>query len=116
MRLAIAAVLLAACSHSPPSESELLASAQDETRQFFALAEGGDCGHLQHMMLLPDSCKNMVQQFTETHAHLLAIDGAKLDGRDKHVVLVEVQAQTTKELRHWIVRAKWTADGWRLAL
>lgn len=116
MRLAFAVVVLAACSHSPPSESELVASAQDETRQFFALAEGNDCAHLEHMMLLPASCKDTVHQFQETHAHLLSIDSAKLDGRDKHVVLVDVTAQTTKELRHWIVRAKWTADGWRLAL
>jgi hypothetical protein len=116
LRLAPALVLIAACARSAPSESDLVAAAQDETRQFFALAEGGDCDHLEHRMQLPALCKNMVHEFAETHAHLLSIDEAKLDGRDKHVVLVSVSAQTTKELRHWIVRAKWTADGWRLAL
>ena len=116
MRLAATLVLIAACTRSTPSDGELVAGAQDETRHFFALAEGGDCGHLEPMMQLPAQCKDMVREFQETHAHLLAIEDAKLDGRDKHIVLVSVQAQTTKELRHWIVRAKWTPDGWRLAL
>ena len=116
MRLASALIVVAACARSTPSERELVAGAQDETRKFFALAEGADCDHLAPMMQLPERCKDMVQEFQETHAHLLSIDEAKLDGRDKHVVLVAVQAQTTKELRHWIVRAKWTTDGWRLAL
>ncbi|MGE5185213.1 MAG: hypothetical protein ACM31C_24255 [Acidobacteriota bacterium] len=116
MRLACALVLLAACARSTPSERELVAGAQDETRRFFALAEGGDCDHLEAMMQLPAQCHNMVREFLDTHAHLLAIDEAELDGRDKHVVLVTVKAQTTKELRRWIVRAKWTAGGWRLAL
>jgi hypothetical protein len=116
LRVAFALIVVAACARTTPSERELVAGAQDETRRFFALAEGGDCDHLEQMMQLPAHCKDMVHEFAETHAHLLAIDEAKLDGRDKHVVLVTVQAQTTKELRHWIVRAKWTADGWRLAL
>ncbi len=58
----------------------------------------------------------LVKQFVETRTHLTSIDNAKLDGRDKETVLVNVQAQEKATVHHWIVRAKWTADGWKLAL
>jgi hypothetical protein len=116
VRIVVALVFVAACSRSTPSESELLAEAQDQTRTFFALGEGGDCERLAGMMQRPNDCKGVVQQFRETHAHLTKIESVKLDGRDKHVVLVSVEATAPEHVHHWIVRAKWTADGWKLAL
>ena len=116
MQLARALILLAACGSSAPSERELLAEAQDETRRFFALAEGSDCEQLKPLMQRPETCANLVRQFKETRAHLTRIDEAKLDGRDKTIVLVMVQAQEAEAVHHWIVRAKWTPKGWKLAL
>ena len=116
MRLAVALIVLGACARSTPSERDLLSEAQDETRRFFALAEGFDCGELGKLMQKPETCENLVRQFKETHAHLTQIDEAKLDGRDKKTVLVMVQAQAETTVHHWIVRAKWTSDGWKLAL
>ena len=116
MRFASALVVLVACTRSAPSERELIASAQDETRRFFALGEGGDCTQLARMMQRPAQCENLVRQFRETRAHLTKIESAQLDGRDKHVVLVRVEATATDRVHQWIVRARWTEDGWKLAL
>jgi hypothetical protein len=116
VRFAVSILFLGACARSTPSERVLVSEAQDETRRFFALAEGSDCGELGKLMLKPESCESLVKQFKDTHAHLTQIDEAKLDGRDKQMVLVMVQAQAETTVHHWIVRAKWTSKGWKLAL
>ena len=116
MRTAVALIVLAACARSGPSERELVSAGQDATRTFFALGEAGDCSQLAHMLQRPSTCEELVAQFRETHAHLSKIEGAKLDGRDKQLVLVSVVATAPEHIHHWIVRAKWTPDGWKLAL
>lgn len=116
MRFTIPLLILLACCRSEPSDSELLSAGQDATRTFFAQAEGGDCHQLASMLQRPQSCDGLVQQFRETHTHLSKIDGATLDGRDKHMVLVTVEASGESKAYHWIVRAKWTPNGWKLAL
>lgn len=116
MHGALALLLLVACARSEPSERELVAAAQDETRKFFALGEAGDCDRLAQMMQRPATCEGLVHQFRETRVHLSKIAGAKLDGRDKHMVLVTVEAVAPERTHQWIVRAKWTPDGWKLAL
>lgn len=116
MRTVLALVVVAACARSTPSEPELLSAAQNETRRFFAIGESGDCDELSALMQRPGDCQNLVHQFKESHVHLTKIEGAKLDGRDKHVVLVSVQAQSPERVHQWIVRAKWTREGWKLAL
>lgn len=108
--------MLAACARSEPSERELLSGAQDATRTFFALGEGGDCKQLAPMLQRPATCDDLVRQFRDTHAHLSQVLGAKIDGRDKHMVLVSVDATAPEHVHHWIVRAKWTSSGWKLAL
>lgn len=107
---------LAACHRGAPSQEELLQQAQDETRQFFALAESGDCKALQPQLAHPETCDNMVEEFRHTHTHLKSITGAKLDGRDPQLVLVTVEAPSLKFEHTFIVRAKWTEDGWKVAL
>jgi len=67
-------------------------------------------------MQRPALCEDLVRQLRETHAHLSKIEDAKLDGRDKRVVLVSVEATAPEHVHHWIVRARWTAEGWKLAL
>ncbi len=109
-------VLLAACHHAPPSPEELLREAQDTTRQFFAVAEGGDCAQLAPVLARPAGCAAMVEEFKATHSHLSQIEGVRIDGRDPQVVLVTVKVNSTKHEHTWVVRAKWTADGWRFAL
>ena len=116
MRTALALFIFAACARSTPSEHELVSESQDETRTFFALGEAGDCGKLGPKLERPGECENLVRQFRETHVHLAKIEGAKVDGRDKHVVLVSVEAQSPEKIHHWIVRARWTPEGWRFAL
>ena len=104
------------CARSEPSERELLSVAQDATRTFFAQAEACDCHQLAPMLQRPKTCDGLVQQFQETHTHLSKIVGAKLDGRDKHMVLVNVDATGEHEVYHWIVRATWTPEKWKFAL
>jgi hypothetical protein len=116
VRSALGLLILVACSRSEPSERDLVAGAQDETRKFFALGEAGDCERLAPMLQRPQSCEGLVRQFRETHVHLSKIEGAKLDGRDKHVVLVTVEAVAPERTHRWIVQAKWTAGGWKFAL
>jgi hypothetical protein len=116
VRFVPALIVVLACKSSQPSERELIADAQDQTRTFFALGEGGDCERLAGMMLRPAGCAELVKQFKDTHAHLSKIEGAKLDGRDKETVLVSVEATAPEHVHHWIVRAKWTTEGWKLAL
>lgn len=116
MRTVTLLLLLAACTRSGPSEHELLSDGQDQTRAFFALGESGDCSQLAPMMQQPAMCEKLVQQFRDTHAHLDKIQGAKIDGRDKHMVLVNVDATSPGHVYHWIVRATWTPQGWKLAL
>ncbi len=109
--------MIAACSRSgAPSEDSLVSDAQDQTRKFFAFGEGGDCEQLSKLMQRPETCPELVRQFVETRTHLSKITGAKLDGRDKETVLVSVEAQEKATTHLWIVRAKWTKDGWKLAL
>jgi len=109
-------LLLTACARSTPGEHELVSDAQDQARKFFALGEGGDCDQLSKLMQHPETCQQIVKQFIDTHTHLLGVTGAKLDGRDKDTVLVTVDAQEKAIVHHWIVRAKWTKEGWKLAL
>lgn len=109
-------LITAACARSAPSEHELVSDAQDQTRKFFALGEGGDCDQLTKLMQRPETCASLVKQFLETRTHLTKIVEAKVDGRDKETVLVSVEAQEAKTVHHWIVRAKWTKEGWKLAL
>jgi hypothetical protein len=116
VRHALALFVLVACARSTPSEHELVSAAQDETRVFFALGEGGDCGKLAPKLQRPNECEDLVRQFRETRTHLTKIEGAKLDGRDKQTVLVSVEASAPERVHHWIVRAKWTPEGWRFAL
>lgn len=116
MRTALALLLFTACARSAPSEHELVSAAQDATRTFFALGEAGDCAKLGSMMQRPSDCERLVQQFRETRVHLTKIAGSKLDGRDKQVVLVSVDATAPDKVHHWIVRAKWTPEGWKLSL
>lgn len=117
LRPTLALLVIAACSRSgAPSEDELVSDAQDQTRKFFAHGEGGDCDQLSKLMQRPETCAALVKQFLETRTHLTKISGAKLDGRDKDTVLVTVEAQEKDTIHHWIVRAKWTKEGWKLAL
>lgn len=117
MRPSLALLLIAtACARSAPSEHELVSEAQDQTRRFFALGEGGDCEQLTKLMQRPETCAALVQQFLETRTHLKTIADAKLDGRDKDTVLVSVEALEKDKVHRWIVRAKWTKEGWKLAL
>jgi len=109
-------VALAACHRGAPSQEELVAGAQDETRQFFALAESGDCKTLTAQLAHPETCDTMVEEFRQTHTHLRSITGAKLDGRDPEMVLVTVEAPSKKFEHTFIVRVKWTPDGWKVAL
>lgn len=112
----LALVVLVACARSTPSEHELVSEAQDQTRKFFAYGEGGDCKQLAKMMQQPDTCETLVRQFIETKTHLSRVIDAKRDGRDPQMVLVNVEAQEGTKLHRWIVRAKWTKQGWKLAL
>lgn len=68
------------------------------------------------MMQHPDTCELLVRQFIETKTHLSKIIDAKLDGRDPHMVLVNIEALEEAKIHRWIVRAKWTKQGWKLAL
>lgn len=115
-RLALVLVAVSACHRDAPSQEELLRDAQDETRQFFALAEGGDCKALAPRLAHPELCEPMVDEFKKTHTHLASVTGAKIDGRDPHLVLVTVEAPSTKYQHSWIVRVKWTDAGWKVAL
>ena len=115
-RLLVVLLLVAACKRGEPTTDELLADAQDQTRRFFALAEGGDCAALAELLPRPDTCEGLVLQMRETKTHLESIEGAKIDGRDPHLVLVNVKAQATKHTHRWIVHAKWTPDGWKVSL
>jgi hypothetical protein len=108
--------LAAACTRGGPGADQLIADAQDQTRRFFALAEGGDCAALGELLARPASCEGLVHQMRETRTHLTAIEGAKLDGRDPHLVLVTVKTQAAKHAHSWIVQAKWTPDGWKVSL
>lgn len=116
MRAALVLILLTACARSTPSGHELVSEAQDQTRTFFALGESGNCDKLAGMLQRPETCKDLARQFLETHTHLTKIVSAKLDGRDKETVLVSVEAQEKATVHEWIVRAKWTKQGWKLAL
>ena len=109
-------MMLTACARSTPSGHELVSEAQDQTRTFFALGESGNCDKLAPMLQRPDTCKDLTRQFLETHTHLTKIVSAKLDGRDKETVLVSVEAQEKAITHQWIVRAKWTKQGWKFAL
>ena len=108
--------LAAACKRGEPAADELIAEAKDQTRRFFALAEGGDCAELAELLPRPATCEGLVLQMRETKTHLTSVDGAKIDGRDRHLVLVNVTAQATKHTHRWIVHAKWTPDGWKVSL
>ena len=108
--------LVAACKRGEPSADQLVKDAQDQTRRFFALAEGGDCAALGEMLVRPASCEGLVHQMRETNTHLTSIESAKIDGRDPHLVLVTVMTQATKHAHSWIVQAKWTPDGWKVSL
>ena len=117
LRLSLAALLvITACARSTPGEHELVSEAQDETRTFFALGEAGNCDKLAAMMQRPETCKDLTRQFLESHTHLTKVVSAKLDGRDKETVLVSVEAQEKTTVHEWIVRAKWTKQGWKFAL
>src|SRR6266542_1405884 len=107
--------MIAACDRSAPDETELLRVAQDETRQFFALLDSSDCSRIAPKMQVPERCEDTLREYRETHSHLSSVLDAKLDGRDKHTVLVTVDVQSTRHLHHWIVRAKWSKDGWKVA-
>jgi len=115
-RLFVVIAVAAACKRGEPTTDELLAGAQDQTRRFFALAEGGDCAALAELLPRPETCEGLVLQMRETKTHLTAIEGAKLDGRDRHLVLVNVTAQATKHTHRWIIHAKWTPGGWKVSL
>lgn len=108
--------MLTACARSIPGERELVSEAQDQTRTFFALGESGNCDKLAPMLQRPETCKELARQFLETHTHLKKIVSSKLDGRDKDTVLVSVEAQEKAVIHSWIVRAKWTKQGWKFAL
>lgn len=116
MRFTITLLILASCARSEPGERELLSAAEDATRTFFAHGEAGDCGELAPMLQRPSTCESLVSQFKETHVHLSKIESAKIDGRDKHMALVSVEAAGPTQVYHWIVRATWTPNGWKLAL
>jgi len=115
-RLAIVLVAVSACNHAAPSQEELLRDAPDQTRKFFAMAEGGDCEHLKPLLARPDGCADMVEEFKKSHTHLASVVGAEIDGRDPHVVLVKVDAPSTKFDHTWVLRVKWTEDGWKVSL
>jgi hypothetical protein len=116
VRFTIPLLILVGCARSEPSERELLSAGQDATRTFFAQAEAGDCSQLSGMLQRPQACDGLVKQFRETHTHLSKILGAKIDGRDKHTVLVNVEASGEQQVFHWIVRATWTPEKWKFAL
>ena len=111
-----ALLLVTACARSAPDEAELVRTAQDEARTFFALLESSDCSQIRPMMQFPGRCDDTLHEYRETHSHLSQVVEAKLDGRDKHTVLVTVDVQSTKHEHHWIARVKWTKDGWKVAL
>jgi hypothetical protein len=118
-RAALVAPLLiavSACHHAAPSQEELLETAPNQTRQFFALAEGGDCKALAPLLAHPETCDSMVEEFKRTHTHLSSIVGTKIDGRDPMLVLVTVDAPSTKFDHTFVVRVKWTEAGWKVAL
>jgi len=112
----VVALAGAACHRGEPSADELTAEAPDQTRRLFALAEGGDCDALAKLLPRPERCAGLVEEIRETRTHLTSIDGTKIDGRDPHLVLVNVTAQAAKLTHHWVVHAKWTPDGWKVSM
>ena len=118
MKTVLLAVAFAgtACHRGAPTDDDLVREAQDQTRTFFSLAEGGDCEQLTKLLARPESCHEFVHEMQETHTHLTSIDGARIDGRDPHMVLVSVHAQAGKLAHAWVVHAKWTADGWKVSM
>lgn len=118
MKLLLLVIVLAgaACQRGEPTTDELLREAQDQTRRFFALAEGGDCEQLTKLLARPETCEEFVEEVRETRTRLTSIDNARIDGRDPHLVLVSVRAQAVKLKHSWVVHAKWTKHGWKVSM
>lgn len=113
--IAISLVLVAgACHRAGAVDPEASKAA---VQQFFQYAEAGDCARLQPLMAKPDECENIVRQFTETKTHLISIDDAKIDGRDRAAALVYTTVVFGKKENHkWIVRASHVGDAWKVRL
>ena len=95
----------------------MLRDAPDVMRQFFTLAEAGDCAQLSSRMQRPEQCSDFVADMQRTKSHFQTITNTRIDGRDPDVVLVTVNVMSAKDhLRIWVLRAKWTADGWKVSL
>ena len=106
--------LVGACHRGSGADAD---SARHAVQQFYQYAEAGDCARLQPLMAKPDECENIVRQFVESKTHLLSIDGAEPDGRDRSAMLVYTTVKFGKKENHkWLVRAAHAGDGWKVRL
>jgi hypothetical protein len=106
--------LVGACHRGAGGDA---ASARRAVEQFYGYAEAGDCARLQPLMAKPDECENIVRQFVESKTHLVSIDGAEADGRDRAAMLVYTTVKFGKKENHkWVVRAAHVGEGWKVRL
>lgn len=115
MRSSIAITLLlaaGACHRAGAVDPE---ASKQAIKDYFQFAEAGDCARLQPLMAKPEECENTVRMFAETKTHLISIDEAKVDGRDRGAVLVYTTVVFGKKDNHkWIMRAARVGDGWKV--
>ncbi|GAC1393370.1 MAG: hypothetical protein NVSMB47_00550 [Polyangiales bacterium] len=105
-----------------PDYSGGLAPAEDAVKAFFKATETGDCDTLGRLMILDkpwskEVCDGVIEDFKRNNAHIGRIVESKIDGRDKHVVLVTTIVVYQKEsgAEHtWVVRTEWRGGAWKV--
>ena len=83
MRTSIVITLLLAAGACHRAGAVNPEASKQAIKEFFQFAEAGDCARLQPLMAKPEECENIVRQFNETKTHLVSIDEAKVDGRNR---------------------------------